>query len=205
MRVRVLAISLLALAGCAAQDSKVAEPDVSAAAWEQRSPAGEPLSGEDGVIVTVTAIVESVDVPTRHVTLLVPGGEKVTLKVGPEVQRLDEIKPKDTIDIEYIESIAFEVRHPTAEEKASPAVAVLGGGRADLSNPPAGAAGGSVRQVVTVSKIDKKAGKVTVKFADGSKQTIKAKYPENLSRVKVGDTIVVTLTEAIAVGIRPKQ
>ena len=77
MKIGALLLTLLACAGCTAQDTAPV-PEPSAVAFEERSPAGQPLSGVDGVIIKVTARVKKVDLATRKVTLVGPDGEAVT-------------------------------------------------------------------------------------------------------------------------------
>jgi hypothetical protein len=197
-----IAISLLLICvGCAAQDKNVAEP--SATVIEERSPAGQPLAGVDAVVVKVTTKVKSVDLATRHVTLIGPEGEALTVKAGEHIQRLDEVKPGDAVVVDYLQAVAFEVRPPTAEEKANPTVMGAGAARAEKSMAPAAAVAGIVRSIVTISKIDKKAGTVTVTLPGGRTETIKAKHPENLERIKVGDTAAVSYTEAVGLNLVP--
>ena len=62
---------------------------------------------------------------------------------------------------------------------------------------------GALRKILTVTKIDRKKGKMTFKLPDGKLIEVQAKYPEKLDRVKVGDVVAVTYTEALAVGILP--
>jgi hypothetical protein len=58
---------------------------------------------------------------------------------------------------------------------------------------PLGVPGGSRAQlttvVVTVDAIDDANGIVTVKAADGTTQTVKARNPQNLKQLKVGDEL----------------
>ena len=57
----------------------------------------------------------------------------------------------------------------------------------------------------TIAAIDKDAGTVTLRSADGELTTIKARHPENLERVVVGDLVEITYTEALAVSVETPQ
>jgi hypothetical protein len=201
----LIALVLAACAGCAAQDNDTTGTGVTTEVWEERSPAGQPLSGSEGVISSISAKVKSVDQAKRLVTVVGPTGREITVKAGDKVQRLSEVKAGDVVTLEYLEAMAFEVRPPTGAEKAAPAVAAIGEGRADKSAAPAGGVAGVVHQVAAISAIDHKAGTVTIKPAKGESVTIKAKYPENLKRVKVGDTVAITYTEAVALSLTPAK
>jgi hypothetical protein len=60
-----------------------------------------------------------------------------------------------------------------------------------------------VRAVVEITAIDAGKQTVTIKGPGGNTLTVKARDPKNLAKVKVGDTLVVTYTEALAVAVRP--
>jgi len=70
---------------------------------------------------------------------------------------------------------------------------------------PGGAPGGSravqIKLLVTVDGIDEANGTVTVKAADGSTETVKARNPQNLKRLKVGDELVISIYRAIAISL----
>lgn len=203
MRHAIIVLALLTAMGCSAQKEATPIPQPTATVVEERSPAGEPLAGMDGVLIKVTAKVKAIDLEKRIVTLVGPDGKVITTKAGNEIKRLNEVKVGDLVTIEYMQAVAFEVRPPTAEEKANPVAVAMGAGRADPKAAPAGGAGQVVHQIVKVTKIDKKDGTVTIKLADGRSETIKAKYPENLNRIKVGDTAAVTFAETMAISLTP--
>jgi ribosomal protein S17 len=66
---------------------------------------------------------------------------------------------------------------------------------------PAGAVGQQVTATVTVTAIDKAAKTVTVKGADGTTETVKARDPKNLDALKVGDLVEITYTRALAIAL----
>jgi hypothetical protein len=49
---------------------------------------------------------------------------------------------------------------------------------------------------------DKSRMTATLKLPDGEAQVVDVEDPANMDRVKVGDTIVITYTEALVVSIR---
>ena len=53
---------------------------------------------------TTAAIVEDVDPQARHVLLRFPDDTLVTLKAGPEVGNLSQIKPGDRVTAKYVEA-----------------------------------------------------------------------------------------------------
>jgi hypothetical protein len=59
--------------------------------------------------------------------------------------------------------------------------------------------------LVTVTAIDQANGTVTVKATDGTTQTVKARNPDNLKPIKVGDELVITEYEAIAISLQKQS
>ena len=71
---------------------------------------------------------------------------------------------------------------------------------------PGGVPGGSrayqVELPVTVDAIDEANETVTLKAPDGTTETVKARNPQNLKRVKVGDELVIGLYRGVAISLR---
>jgi Cu/Ag efflux protein CusF len=169
--------------------------NIAAAAEQTQS---RPVTRHEVELTTITATVESVDVEKREVTLKGPRGNKVTLEADKAVKRLDEIKPGDTVRATYYQSIAAELREPTAEEKANPLMVKEGKARTPETEAPGAGAARRVRAVATIENIDRSAQTITVKGPRGNSVTAKVEHPENLEKMEVGKTIVITYTEALA-------
>src|SRR5262249_31106721 len=158
----------------------------------------KPVTRHEAELTTITATVESVDLEKREVTLKGSGGNKVTLKADKSVKRLNEIKPGDLVQATYYESIAAELREPTAEEKANPLVVEEGTARAPETEAPAAGVARRVKAVATIENVDRSAQTITVKGPRGKTVTAKVENPANLEKMEVGKTIVITYTEALA-------
>ncbi len=213
MKNLILSISIVCLAciGCAdstspdtLEDSTLSE-GVGSSAWHVQTPMGEPLAGEIGAVLKAAAIVEGVDQEKRLLTLKKADGGSMTLRVGPEVKRLAEIKPGDSVVAEFVNAVTYEVREPTAEERAQPQKAVLVAGRTDSSLPPGAGATTLARGVVSIVALDQEAKTVTIKAADGKTTVLTVNKPENFERMHIGDTAVITYMEATALRIEPAQ
>lgn len=153
-------------------------------------------------LTTITAKVLSIDHITRRVTLEVPGGNKVKMKVGKQAKNLAQVKVGDMVKAQYYDSIAWEILPPgaKAQPEASKTVATATAGKGEMPNA----------EVVettslsgTIEKIDTTAGVLTLKGPDGQLFPIKARYPEKLKDVKVGDQVAGTYTEALAISVEP--
>lgn len=166
---------------------------------------GEKPAIEESTLVTVTATVEAIDQKTRMVTLKGPQGNSVTFKAGEQVKNLSQVKVGDSVLAKYYESVAIEVKKPgEAKPGVTKQEAVT---RAKPGETPAGMAVSQVTVTTTIAAIDKKKPTVTLKGADGKTTTVKVRNPKNLENVKVGDQVVITYTEALALSLEkaPKK
>jgi hypothetical protein len=198
-------ILLLTLVSClkTSKEAAQSQPAVASAAQTAEHAKLGPLSRKDSDFVEVRAKVQAVNYKRRLITLKGPDGKALTFKVDKAVKRLKEIKVGDTVLAQYFTSFAYEVRKPTAAEKKNPKTVVESAGKSEPGMPPAAAAALRARAIVTIEAIDHAAKTVTVKGPEGRVVTIKAEHPENLKRVKVGDTVAVTYSEAVAVSLEP--
>jgi uncharacterized lipoprotein YajG len=170
-----------------------------AAAAEQTET--RPITRHEAELTTITATVESVDLEKREVTLKGPRGNQVTLEADKSVKRLDEIKPGDLVRASYYQSIAAELREPTAEEKANPLLVKEGVAKGAETEAPAAGVARRVKAVATIESIDRSAQTITVKGPRGNTVTAKVEKPENLEKMQVGQNIVITYTEALALSL----
>ena len=181
----------LGIAGCSAMHKE--EPPPAAAS--------DPLpSGTVGAnAVSATATVKAIDQKTRMVTLKRADGSLIKFRAGDEVRNLPQVKVGDEVTVTYYESLAYEVKKPG---DAVPGASVAEGAeRAKLGEKP-GASGARITTVTaTIAAIDKAAGTVTLKGPEGDLTTIKARDPQNLNRVSVGDLVQITYTEAVGISV----
>jgi len=61
---------------------------------------------------TVKATVQDIDYDQRQITLKTESGKSRRFEVGPDVERLSEIKKGDKIRLDYMESIALSLKSP---------------------------------------------------------------------------------------------
>ena len=114
-----------------------------------------------------------------------------------------QVKVGDTVVVTYYEAIAAEMRPPTDEEKANPATVVVAAERAAPGEKPGAVGRQSVRLVGAVTSIDMATLRATIKDADGVVHTVQGRDPNNVKRFKVGDPVVLTYTEAVAISVEP--
>jgi Cu/Ag efflux protein CusF len=154
----------------------------------------------ESVSIQTTATVEKVDSKARKITLKTEAGSLLTLDVGPEVQRLDEIKKGDLLEVEYLESIGVAVQHPgDKDESADGAYSVL---VRNPSHSPSGKLIDTETVSATVESVDVEKRVVELLRADGSRVKIQVS-PEvqRLNEVKKGDTVTVKYTRSVALSV----
>lgn len=162
---------------------------------------GSPVTREDTVLVTVTASVESIDHAKREVTLKGPLGNMVTFTVDQRVKRLNEVKVGDLVAADYYVSILAELRKPTPEEAKTPFVVLEAAGKAPAGTSPAAGGLRRFKVVTTIEGLDRPTQTVTVKGPLGNYLTARVDDPSRLTEVRIGETVMVTLTEALAISL----
>jgi hypothetical protein len=159
------------------------------------------MGRKDAVLVTLTASVEAIEPATREVTLKGPLGNTATFTVDKRVQRLDEVKVGDLVRADYYISIAAEVRKPTAEEQKHPLVVLDAAGKSPPGTEPAAGGLRRFRVVTTIEGLDRPTQTVTVKGPRGNYLTARVADPSRLTQVRIGDTVLITYTEALAISL----
>ncbi len=191
-----------AMAGCNndKDKKKVAEAEPAATAAPAAAPE-KPLTVEDSVLINVTARVKAIDLSSRLLTLTDSSGHEMTLLIGPTVARLHEVRVGDMVNARYRASLLAELRPPTADETATP-IAVIGSGSAsrDAGNP-VGSRTNAIRVVTTVEAVNVPNMLVTLRGPMGDVATVRGRRPENIRRLKVGDTIVITYSETLVMAL----
>jgi len=161
----------------------------------------KPLTAEDSILVSVTAKVDAIDHAAREITLRDELGHVVTFTVDKRVKRLDEVQEGDEVTAAYYISLAGELRPPTEEEKQNPLEIKSGAARAPKGTEPAAGALRTIRVVTTVAGLDLATQTVTLTGPMGNYVTVRAKNVDNLKKLHLDDTIVVTYTEALAIAV----
>jgi len=169
-------------------------------AADETSASGVPTRKES-LLATVTASVEAIDLATREVTLKGPMGNSVTFTADKRVKRLDEVKVGDFVRADYYVSVAAELRNPTPEEEKSPLTVLTAAGKAPLDAAPAAGGVRAFKVVTTIEGLDRPTQTVTVKGPLGHYVTARVKEPSRLTQMRIGDNIVVTYTEAVAISL----
>jgi hypothetical protein len=164
------------------------------------APSAQAVSAGVGsaTVVTFHGKIVGVNTAKKQVTLEGPAGRRVTVDVR---------NPNNLRAAKVGEQFAARVYEIVTIRKKEPGENVQSASLSEgiWTTNPGGAPGGSravqIRLLVTVDGIDEAHGTVTLKAADGSTETVKARNPQNLKRVKVGDELVISIYRAIAISL----
>ena len=170
-------------------------------AWSGESkPATDKPSMSTSQTVIVTALVEAINHETREVTLRGPEGETVSFVASEEARNLPQVKAGDIVMAEYVQSMSIEV---FANDGSAPGAGeISAAGRAEEGEMPGLAAIDAVVVTATVEEINIEANTFKLKGPAGEIREYQARNPENLKKAAVGDLVVITYSEAIALSVK---
>jgi hypothetical protein len=144
----------------------------------------------------ITAVVEAIDYETRVVTVRQDSGESMTFTASEEARNLGQVSVGDILMAEYQETISIQVMPNEGHEPETATMDAMA--RTEEGEMPGFAAMDAVVVTATVEEINLEANTFKLKGPDGSIEEYTARNPENLKRSKVGDLVVFTITESIA-------
>jgi hypothetical protein len=148
--------------------------------------------------VEVSVKITAVDTAKRKLTLLLPNGEKTTVKVGPEVINFDQIQRGDLVTATLTEeTVIYLDEEGVATTDGAAAMVAL----APKGAKPGGLVAGTVQVTATVAAIDPAKRTATLRFEDGHTETFPVRADIDLSQRKVGEKVVFLVTEMIAISV----
>ena len=150
-----------------------------------------------GEMKTMTATVEAIERGTREVTLKEQNGEYTTVKVGPEVKKFDQLKVGDKVTARYYDNIVLRVKLPGEKDVDTGSAALTAGNRA----APGATAAAQRTITATITEIDQKVPSITFTGPNNWKYSSRVEDREALKKVKVGDKVDITWTEAVLLSV----
>jgi len=149
--------------------------------------------------IKVNAVVEAIDHETRVVTLRKGDGEKVTFTASDEARNLGQVAVGDIVNAEYVQSLTIKVM---ADDGRGPGSGELGYiERTEEGEMPGAAIVEAQFVTAVVEEIDLEANTFKLREADGTVQEYTARDPDNLRRSEVGDLVMITMAESVAISV----
>ena len=157
----------------------------------------EPLVSSSEVESTV-AKVEAVDLKARKVTLSSLQGDLFIIHVGKEAVNLPQVKKGDMVDISYGRELKVWMAEPGDVVNEQSSVVV----RAKPGSKPQGMGVTETNVTAKILALDKTNELAKLELANGKVVTVKVQNPENLNKVKVGDTLGISYLEVVDIAVR---
>ncbi|APB99496.1 copper-binding protein [Polynucleobacter asymbioticus] len=156
------------------------------------------VAAADGI--QIQGKVKSIDKQNRSVVVVGEQGKEVSLSLGPQVRNFDQIKVGDLVTLTYVQALALDLHKSVNGGKLGQPIVAEESVRAAPGSKPAGAMERTVTLTANVTKVDQKTQMVTLK---GPNRTVelKVKDPAVLQKIKVGDQVDATYTEAVAIQV----
>jgi hypothetical protein len=165
----------------------------------ESQPDSEKLHLSSSETMKVSMQVESVDHVTREIVLRDSSGELIPYVADEEMINLAQLNAGDIVIAEYTENYYIDVFD--ADGAIPSESEFTAAGTAAQGHKPGISAFDSQIVTALVKGIDLEAGTYTLKWADGSEETLTAQNPENLTKGEVGDLLVVTRTVNLDISV----
>jgi hypothetical protein len=163
------------------------------AAASTASGQSKTISGETKI---VTATVEAIEAKNREVTVKKPDGTYEVFYVPSGIKRFDTLKIGDTVTAKYYENMVVSVKAPGTKDVDSSSGGVV--------RSAAGTAGTVSHQrsiTATITALDPNVPSITFSGPNGWKYSTRVEDKAALAKVKVGDKVDITWTEAMILSL----
>ena len=147
----------------------------------------------------VNAVVEAINHETREVTLKRSDGEVISFVASEEARNLPQVSVGDVVNAEYVQSVSIEVVANEGYEPGQGEMEAIA--RTKEGEMPGMAAINTQVATATVEEINIEANTFKLKGVDGTVNKYVARNPENLKRAMVGDLVIMTVTNAVAITV----
>jgi len=153
-------------------------------------------------VVTASATVTAIDMTTREVTLQRASGSTFTVVAGADVRNLPQIRVGDTVNVDFYEALAIELKKGGTGAPASRSETATRS-RAEPGERPRGVATRETVIVADVIAVNAAGQTVSLRGPRGRVVDLTVRDPEQFKRIAVGDQVEASYTEAAAVSITP--
>ena len=158
------------------------------------------VPGEAGGVVeqsfTVGAKVTAIDKSARKITLAGDDGSKGTITAPAEMRNFDQLKVGDRVKATINERLVIFVRSSGEDPSLTHSAALAA---APKGAKPGALSAESYELVATVKSIDTTTRQATLAFVDGTTETVTARPDVDLTKYKVGDSVVIRVTSVATV------
>lgn len=161
-------------------------------------------SGKNGAktwqMESITAVITNIDKNNNEVTLKDENGNTFMVTVDKKID-LSQLNNGDKVNVEMYRSLATDFHAPSQEEIDNPLVITDQTVEAPEGTEPSAGNLRQIRAVVKIEDIDEDDQTVRVKGPQGNEFTLFVQNPSILDRLKEGDSMTVTYSQALAVSL----
>ena len=159
-------------------------------------PAAAQTKTLTGETKTVTASVEAIEKATREVTVKKPDGTYDVFYFPESIRRFDTLKVGDKITAKYYENLVMRLKAPGEKDVNS-----ASGGTVRAEGKLAGTTSRQRTITATIAAIDQAVPSITFTGPNGWKYSSRVDDKKALEKVKVGDKLDITWTEALILSV----
>jgi len=159
-------------------------------------PASAQTKTLTGETKTVTASVEAIEKETREVTVKKSDGTYDVFYFPETIRRFDTLKVGDKITAKYYENLVLRVKAPGEKDVNS-----ASGGTVRADGKSAATASRQRTITATIAAIDQSVPSITFTGPNGWKYSSRVEDKKALAKVKVGDRLDITWTEALILSV----
>jgi len=159
-------------------------------------PASAQTKTLTGETKTVTASVEAIEKETREVTVKKSDGTYDVFYFPETIRRFDTLKVGDKITAKYYENLVLRVKAPGEKDVNS-----ASGGTVRADGKSAATASRQRTITATIAAIDQSVPSITFTGPNGWKYSSRVEDKKALEKVKVGDRLDITWTEALILSV----
>ena len=149
--------------------------------------------------IKLTTVVDAIDREARTITLKGPEGNTRTINAMEGSNNIDKIEVGDIVNVEYVQHLSIEVLANDGMKPGAGTMAAVA--RNKEGETPAGMIMETMVTTATVEEINIEANTFKLKWPGGEIKEYEARDPENLKKAAVGDLVVTTYSEAIALSL----
>jgi len=163
------------------------------------APAGaQPTKTLQGTMETVTVSVEAIERASREVTVKKQDGTYDVFYVPAQIKQFDTLKIGDKVTAKYYETLVIRLQEPGQKPIDADASTLT-----PTANGRAATAAHQRTITATITHIDPKVPSITVSGPNRWTYTKRVEDTKMLAKVKVGDKLDLTWTEAVIVSLDP--
>lgn len=150
-------------------------------------------------VKTTTATITALDLESRQATLTDKEGKSFAITARDDTSNLEQVSVGDTVNTKHVQQVIIKLLEG---KNIAPSSSIIENSvQADEGQMPLRADSETVVDVYTVEEINIEANSFKLKDIEGNIEEFIAKDPKNLARANVGDSVIVTITDAFAVEV----